>query len=72
MLHMELIVDTKKDGPNLVRGPLKFVDASGKETVMDKPMIALCRCGQSSNKPFCDGTHVKIGFKAAEAKFYTP
>jgi len=55
-----------------VRGPLKFVDASGKETVMDKPMIALCRCGQSSNKPFCDGTHVKIGFKADEAKFYTP
>lgn len=68
---MDLIVDTLKDGPNLVHGPLKFVDASGKETVIDKPWVALCRCGQSGNKPFCDGTHNKIGFKGAEAKFYT-
>ncbi len=69
---MELIVDTRGDGPNLVRGPLKLVDASGKETLVDKPWVALCRCGQSGNKPLCDGSHVKIAFKAAEAKFYTP
>ncbi len=69
---MELIVDTQKDGPNLVRGPLKFVDAAGKETVIEKARVALCRCGQSNNKPFCDGTHAKVGFKAGEAKFYSP
>lgn len=69
---MNPIVDTQRDGPNLVRGPLKFVDAGGKETVIDTPWVSLCRCGQSSNKPFCDGTHTRIGFKAAEAKFYTP
>ncbi len=43
---MDLLVDVLKDGPNLVRGPLKFVDAGGKETVIDKS-AALCRCGQS-------------------------
>ena len=69
---MDLIVDTQKDGPNLVRGPLKFTDASGKETAVDRSWVALCRCGQSNNKPFCDGSHAKVGFKAAEAKFYTP
>ena len=69
---MDVIVDTRSNGPNLVRGPLKFADASGKETLIDKPWVALCRCGQSSNKPFCDGTHAKIGFKAAEGKFYNP
>ena len=68
---MELIVETEKDGPNLVRGPLKVVDASGKETLVDRPWVALCRCGQSNTKPFCDGSHVRVGFKAAEAKFYT-
>jgi 3-dehydroquinate dehydratase-2 len=68
----EPIIEAKKDGPNLVKGPLKFIDASGKETVLDRPWVALCRCGHSNNKPFCDGTHSKIGFKADGAKFYTP
>ncbi len=68
----ELIVEIKRDGPNLVKGPLKLVDASGKETLLDRPWVALCRCGQSQNKPLCDGTHSKIGFKADAAKLYTP
>lgn len=71
--HMnEPIVESKKDGPNLVKGPLKLVDASGKETLIDRPWVALCRCGQSNNKPLCDGTHSKVGFKADEAKLFTP
>ncbi|GBC76280.1 3-dehydroquinate dehydratase [bacterium HR07] len=68
----EPIVESKKDGPNLVKGPLKLIDASGKETLLDRPWVALCRCGQSHNKPLCDGTHSKVGFKADEAKFYKP
>ncbi|MFN4217982.1 MAG: type II 3-dehydroquinate dehydratase [Candidatus Bipolaricaulia bacterium] len=71
--HMsEPIVESKKDGPNLVQGPLKLVDASGQETLIDRPWVALCRCGQSNNKPLCDGTHSKVGFKADEAKLYRP
>lgn len=68
---MEPIVESRKDGPNLIKGPLKLVDASGKETLLNKPWIALCRCGGSKSKPLCDGTHAKIGFKADEAKFST-
>lgn len=67
-----LVIETMKDGPNLVPGPLKLVDAQGKETLIDRKWVALCRCGQSNNKPLCDGTHSKIGFKADEAKFYKP
>lgn len=68
----EAIVESKKDGPNLVKGPLKLVDASGKETLIDRPWVALCRCGQSQNKPLCDGTHTKISFKADAAKLFKP
>lgn len=68
----EPIIEAKKDGPNLVKGPLKLIDASGKETLIERPWVALCRCGQSKNKPLCDGTHSKVGFKADEAKFYKP
>jgi len=66
----DALVESLKDGPNVVRGPLKFVDANGKETVINRQWVALCRCGQSNNKPLCDGTHSKVGFKAAEAKFF--
>jgi CDGSH-type Zn-finger protein len=69
---MEPIVESRKDGPNRVKGPLKMVDASGKETLIDRPWVSLCRCGGSQSKPLCDGTHAKISFKADEAKFYTP
>lgn len=68
----EPIVESKKDGPNLVKGPLKLVNASGKETLIDRPWVALCRCGQSQNKPLCDGTHSKISFKADAAKLFQP
>jgi CDGSH-type Zn-finger protein len=36
----------------------------GSEEVVEKDTVALCRCGQSSNKPFCDGTHALVGFTA--------
>ena len=58
-------ITVRRNGPYLVAGPIKLVDADGNTyTVTDK--MALCRCGASSTKPFCDGTHSKIGFQAAE------
>lgn len=49
-----------KDGPILVKGTIQLTGADGKVEEVSNP--ALCRCGASSNKPFCDGTHNKIDF----------
>ena len=54
------------NGPYLVKDPVVVVDAEGNEFPSERETIALCRCGGSTNKPFCDGTHSKIGFRAAE------
>lgn len=54
-------VQVSKGGPYLVKGKFVFVGSDGKE-VIKEGSIALCRCGASNNKPFCDGTHRKIGF----------
>ena len=54
------------NGPFLVRGPAVIMDADGNEYQTEKETVALCRCGGSTNKPFCDGTHSKTGFQAAE------
>jgi CDGSH-type Zn-finger protein len=57
-----------KNGPYLVKGPLTVVDPLGNEvTIEPNKTVALCRCGGSTTKPICDGTHSKIGFAAAEA-----
>jgi CDGSH-type Zn-finger protein len=68
---MAINVLAKKNGPYVVSGDLSelnLTDAEGnKYDLTGKPAIALCRCGASINKPFCDGTHSKIGFQAAEA-----
>ena len=55
-----------ENGPYLVRGPVVVRDADSNEYRIERETIALCRCGGSTNKPFCDGTHSKIGFAAAE------
>jgi len=62
----ETTITPLDDGPYLVKGPVKIVDASGNEFRVQGKTVALCRCGTSSTKPFCDGTHVKIGFKSTE------
>ena len=56
-----------KNGPYLVQGAIELFDAGDNKITVEKETIALCRCGASTNKPFCDGTHSKIGFQAAEA-----
>ncbi|MCH7638412.1 MAG: CDGSH iron-sulfur domain-containing protein [Bacteroidetes bacterium] len=53
------------NGPYLLRGPVSI--SSADDSIITTGKCALCRCGQSSNKPFCDGTHKAVGFEAAAA-----
>ncbi len=55
-----------KNGPYEVSGEVTVVDYQGKAYPGQGNPIYLCRCGNSSNKPFCDGTHAKVQFKADE------
>jgi CDGSH-type Zn-finger protein len=52
------------DGPYLVRGDFAVTDREGNELRLGRQTIALCRCGKSRMRPFCDGTHKLIGFQA--------
>ena len=58
----KVMVTISENGPYLVKGDFDIVDANGK-AIETKQTVALCRCGSSSNKPFCDGTHKKVDFK---------
>lgn len=52
----------RENGPLLVKGDLEIIGIDGK-TEIKSGMTAICRCGASANKPYCDGAHAKIGFK---------
>jgi CDGSH-type Zn-finger protein len=56
-----------RNGPYLVRGPFVLVDQDGEEIEVKRRVVALCRCGRSQTRPFCDGTHKAIGFRAESA-----
>ena len=64
----EIQIKVRENGPYKVTGPITLIDADGNrfELPDDGRPLALCRCGGSATKPFCDGTHAKIGFDAAE------
>ncbi len=73
MSDIPVRITLKPNGPLRVEGlpsletSVSLIDVDG--TTFDltgKPAISLCRCGASTNKPFCDGTHSKIGFQAAD------
>jgi CDGSH-type Zn-finger protein len=55
------------NGPYMVEGELELVSPSGEPIAVRGSKAFLCRCGGSTRKPFCDGTHSRIGFQAAEA-----
>lgn len=55
-------VKIKPNGPLLVEGKITITDAAGVEQIKEN-ITAFCRCGSSSNKPFCDGAHNKVGWK---------
>jgi CDGSH-type Zn-finger protein len=62
----DVTVEVLEDGPYLVRGPIELLDPEGNVVPSKKAgVVALCRCGGSTTKPFCDGTHSKIGFQGA-------
>jgi 3-phenylpropionate/trans-cinnamate dioxygenase ferredoxin subunit len=61
-------IRVRRNGPYVIDGEdLQVVDWNGVPYQLGRRPIALCRCGASSTKPFCDGTHSKRGFQAAEA-----
>lgn len=60
----DVIITALKNGPYKVAGPIELFYEDTRIAV-DKPIVFLCRCGASTRKPFCDGTHSKIGFQAA-------
>ena len=61
----DVTIELIKNGPYIVKGEVQLKDSEGNAYPSEKRM-ALCRCGASTEKPFCDGTHSKIGFQAAE------
>ena len=64
-------ITVRKNGPYRVEAPegaVELVDADGNPyDLSGKPAFSLCRCGGSVTKPFCDGTHSRIGFQGAES-----
>jgi CDGSH-type Zn-finger protein len=66
--RMPVKISIRPNGPYLVEGDVEMFDPAGnKVDTAGQARFALCRCGASVKKPFCDGTHSKIGFQAAEA-----
>jgi CDGSH iron-sulfur domain-containing protein 3 len=62
-----VVIKVRNNGPYKVTGPVRLIDADGNEFELPEgDGIVLCRCGASTTKPFCDKTHSKIGFEAAE------
>lgn len=64
----EVEIKTRQNGPYRVTGPVRIIDADGNEYDLGEhgEVIALCRCGASRTKPFCDRSHRRVGFQAAE------
>jgi CDGSH-type Zn-finger protein len=62
------VITPCEDGPLLVRGSFTLVTQAGETIEQGRRTVALCRCGKSAIKPFCDGTHKVIGFRAAAGR----
>jgi len=57
-------IQALKNGPLIVQGSCEVLNAGGQPVTPPRPSVALCRCGHSGKKPFCDGSHAKSGFQA--------
>ena len=67
MESAEVTITAYEDGPLLVRGPVTFRTQDGDVIDPGRETVALCRCGKSASKPFCDGTHKAVRFRASSA-----
>ena len=58
-------IEIRANGPNRISGPIEIVDQDGNAyTIPEGQFVSFCRCGTSSNKPFCDGSHRECSFEA--------
>ena len=62
--HDEVVITPYRDGPLLVRGPFKIEDQDGRQIPVGRETVALCRCGKSRIRPYCDGSHKLVRFSA--------
>ena len=60
----EATITPYRDGPLLVRGPFTLRDQDGNDIDVGRETVALCRCGRSRIRPFCDGSHKLVRFRA--------
>lgn len=69
----DVTISLRPNGPLLVTGPVKLIDTEGKEyNLGGKEKFSLCRCGQTKNRPFCDGTHKECGWAAVDVAPQAP
>lgn len=63
-----LVIRCRENGPLVIEGPVTVTDHQGKAFPLpgNKEKVALCRCGHSQTRPFCDGSHRAAGFQAAD------
>ena len=59
-------IKVRDHGPLKVTGPIRLIDAEGREWDIGEGPVALCRCGKSKTKPFCDRSHREEGFESSE------
>ena len=62
-MNDDVVITPYRDGPLLVRGPFTLRDQDGNAIEVGRETIALCRCGRSRIRPFCDGTHKLVRFR---------
>lgn len=64
----DVTITVRANGPYKVVGPITIVDAEGRRFELPEgSAVALCRCGHSRNKPFCDASHKRVGFVADDS-----
>lgn len=66
-LGSDTTITPYRDGPLIVRGSFSILDQDGSPIDPGRETVALCRCGKSGIKPFCDGAHRRAGFRAGSA-----
>jgi CDGSH-type Zn-finger protein len=62
------VITPYEDGPYLIRGTFSVCDQEGNPIDVARRTVALCRCGRSRSRPFCDGTHRLVGFRAPSGR----